>query len=432
MITFKPIVIPGGRRKDGTWPVKIRITFKGVTRRLPTTLVCLDSDLTRSGKIKNASILEKANELISRMRAATETLTLFTLESWDVDQVVDHIRSTLTAASFQLDFIAFGREFIRGKEEGTRASYTTALNAFARFLGKESVDVNEITRTMLVEFQEWADAQGRVFYNYHTGEYLSTGKPTVKGGNAGRWVQRLSHIFQAAKDRYNDEDAGRILIPRSPFSSVPKPKAISNGEGALPVEIMQRVIDARPEKRQEQIALAAFVVSFATMGANLADLYDAAPPKGGIWRYFRRKTTKRRQDRAEVFVAIEPVLGTFVEKLQDQGKGPEHYWLPALHLWRSSRIADTMLNKHLRTWCEGEGIEPFTFYAARHTFATLARRIGVEKATVDEALAHVGDFRVTDIYAERNWALAWEANRKVLALFEWPTTEEDDRPRNQK
>lgn len=37
MITFKPIVIPGNRRKDGTYPVKIRVTFKGKSRRLAVT-----------------------------------------------------------------------------------------------------------------------------------------------------------------------------------------------------------------------------------------------------------------------------------------------------------------------------------------------------------------------------------------------------------
>jgi integrase len=187
------------------------------------------------------------------------------------------------------------------------------------------------------------------------------------------------------------------------------------------VEVIQRVIDARPEKEQERIALAAFVVSFATMGANLVDLYNATPPKGQTWRYFRHKTTKRRRDRAEVIVALEPVLEPFVEVLQRAGEMSGEFWLPALHRWKSFLIADTQVNKYLHDWQEREGLEQFNFYAARHTFATLARRIGVEKATVDEALAHVGDFRVTDIYAERNWELSWVANRKVLGLFSWPT-----------
>ena len=410
MITYKPIIIQGGRRKDGTWPVKIRITFKGVARRLPTTLVCTDADLTRSGKIKNATILEKANELIGRMRATTATLSSFTLEEWDVDQVVEHIRASLTASSFHLDFIAFGREFIKGKEAGTRAGYTTALNSFARFLGGGDIDVNAITRTLLVQFQEWADAQGRVFYNYRKGVYQETGKATATGGNSGRWVSRLGHIFQAAKDRYNDEDAGRILIPRSPFDSVPKKRVIHQGESCLPVEVVQSVIDARPDVPQERIALAAFVVSLGTMGANLADLYDCIPLQRPYWRYFRRKTTKRREDRAEVIVRIEAEIEPFLAILQEE---------PGLRWWKSSRIADTQVNKYLHQWQEREGIEPFNFYAARHTFATLGRRLGVEKATIDEALGHIGDYKVADIYAERNWSLAWEANRKVLEQFRW-------------
>ena len=346
------------------------------------------------------------------MRSATDQLSPFTLENWNVDQVVEHIRTELTGETFRLDFIAFGRDFIKAKDEGTRASYTTALNAFARFLGRDGIDVNEITRPMLVEFQDWADAQGRVFYNYRKGTYQSTGKPTAAGGNSGRWTGRLAHIFAAAKERYNDEDAGRIVIPRSPFSSLPKRKAQRSGQKALPVEVIQRVIDAEPSVPQERIALAAFVASLSTMGANLADLYDAVPVTPPYWRYFRRKTTARREDRAEIIVQIEPEAEAFLKVLAEK---------PGLHIWKSHLVADTQVNKYLRSWCEREGLEPFTFYAARHSWATLARRLGVEKATVDEALGHVGDFRVADIYAERNWSLAWDANRKVLDLFDFRT-----------
>lgn len=412
MITYKAIVIPGGRRKDGTWPVKIRVTFRGVSRRIPTTLVCVDADLTRSCRIKNATILQKADELIRRMRSATEDLSPFVLESWSVDQIVSHIRTEIAGETFRLDFIAFGREFIKSKDEGTRASYTTALNAFSRFLGRDGIDVNEITRPMLVEFQDWADAQGRVFYNWRKGTYQTTDKPTTPGGNSGRWTGRLSHIFDAAKERYNDEDAGRIVIPRSPFSSLPKKKAQRSGQKALPVEVIQRVIDADPTVPQERIALAAFVASFALMGANLADIYDAVPIMPPYWRYFRRKTTARREDRAEIIVRVEPEAEAFLRILEEK---------PGLHIWKSHLVADTQVNKYLRAWCEREGLEPFTFYAARHSFATLCRRIGVEKATVDEALGHVGDFRVADIYAERNWSLAWDANRRVLDLFDFRT-----------
>jgi len=424
MITYKAIIIPGGRRKDGTWPVKIRITFKGVSRRLPTTLVARDADLTRSGKIKNATIIEKAGEFISRMRATCDNLSPFTLEDWDVDQVVDHIRTALSAESFRLDFFAWGREFIQGKAPGTRAGYTTALNALARFLGKDSLDINALSRSLLVEFKEWADKQPRIFFNYRKGEYQTTSHATTPGGNSGRWLSRLAHIHQAAKEKYNDEDAGRILIPRSPFDTIPRRRTLPKGQKPLPVEVIQRIIDARPAVPQERTALAAFIVSMGTMGANLADLWEAPAGIAQKWRYNRSKTRERRQDRAEVIVRIEPQIAGFVKALQDEAGSP--WWLPALHRWKSSRIADTMVNKYLRSWCEREGLEPFTFYAARHSFATITRRQGEEKATIDEALGHLGDYRVADIYAERNWELSWDANARFLGLFRWPGDESDN------
>ena len=46
--------------------------------------------------------------------------------------------------------------------------------------------------------------------------------------------------------------------------------------------------------------------------------------------------------------------------------------------------------------------------------------VGVDKATVHEALNHAdSDMKVTDIYIDRDWSTIWNANEKVLALFDW-------------
>ena len=62
------------------------------------------------------------------------------------------------------------------------------------------------------------------------------------------------------------------------------------------------------------------------------------------------------------------------------------------------------------------------YYAARHSWATIAqsKAVGIEKAKVHEALNHVDDkMKITDIYIDRDWSVIWEANKKVLALFDW-------------
>ena len=423
MITYKPIIIQGGRRKDGTYPVKIRVTFKGVSRRIPTTLVCTDADLTRSGKIKNPTILQRAGELIVKMRSTCEGLSPFTLEDWTVDDVVRHIRDELSAEQFRLDFFTYADDWLRaaGMKPQTREKYGTALNALARFLGKRELDVNAITRGLLLDFVAFVDAEPRM-HGTPKGKVVASPVPKkVQGGASALHLMKLARIFNAAKFRYNDDDTGRILIPRSPFDGLKKAYPPGQGSRPLEVEEMQRIIDAGTEDWMERDARAAFLLSFCTMGANLVDLRKAPALSAEVWKYNRTKTEPRRADRAEARVSLPPEISSFVGDLKGQS-GQNTWWLPELHRWNTANIATAMINRALRKILVRLEIDTdrVTFYSARHTWATLARRIGVEKATVDEALTHVGDFRVTDMYAERNWALAWEANRKVLDLFVWP------------
>ena len=388
MITYKPIIIPGGRRKDGIWPVKIRVTFKGVSRRIPTTLACTDADLTRSGKIKNAAILERAGELIARMREATADLSPFTLEAWSVDEVVAHIRAALSADSFRLDFFAYGRELIAGKIPHTRAYYQTALNALADYLGRDTLDINSITRGMLVSFAE-----------------------SVGETKAARHLAKLAFIHRSARDQFNDEDAGAIRIPRQPFQNLPKVRPQGKGQKALQPQELQALIDCTPANEWEALALSAFLLSFCTMGANLADLYAEKGPISGVWCYKRRKTGVYNE------VAVNARIAGLAGQLQD---GPAGWWLPALHRYGTADTATHNINKWLTQIAARLGLPSFRFYAARKTWATTARRLGIEKATIDDALAHAGDYRMADIYAEKNWTLTAAANERVQAEFSWP------------
>lgn len=417
IVTFKPVVI--NRRKDGTWPVKIRVTFKGVSRRLPTTLSATSADLTRGGRIKSADLLNKADAIVRQMREAAAKISPFDLEEWDVDRVVRFIKDDIRGGdNFRLDFFSFADGFTATKGDGTRRDYATAVNALERFVGRRELDVNDITRAMLLDFVDYVNAEPWMRRNNQTGELVRTSRAKKRSTAAAKYLARLGAIYQAARVKYNDEDEGRIVIPRQPFALVKVKASPSEGQRNLGEELMQRIIAAQPADKGQRYALAAFVVSFALMGANLADLYDAKRFSGDVWRYHRRKTRTRRADAAAMQVVIQPEVRRHLAVLQDWGHGD--WWLPRLHrLGSTTNLCTQNVNYHLRRWAEADGVEPFTFYAARHTWASIARKAGVEKATVDECLCHVGDFAITDIYAERSWDIIAAANRKVLDLFNW-------------
>ena len=62
------------------------------------------------------------------------------------------------------------------------------------------------------------------------------------------------------------------------------------------------------------------------------------------------------------------------------------------------------------------GEDDFTFYAARHSWATIALNDAeVDKYTVHECLNHAGGaMAITDVYIKKNWTRLDKANRAVL------------------
>lgn len=416
LITFKPVIYPQGKRADGTWPVYIRVYFSGKIRRIPTTLVARQGDITRTGALKSQSVIDKANDLIKRMRGSIAHFTVFELEDHGIDWIVERMRSALVGERFRLDFFEFGDEWIQRKKPSTRRAYITALSAMERHLGRRTLDVNDITKAMLLQFVNTIENEPKMHFYYKTGKMLR-GKTQKAEGASSRHLMKLAAIYQAAKDQYNDEDSGVILIPRSPFSTIKRSYPVPKGQRSVGFEVMQQIISAQVRTQMEREALDLFVVSFALMGANLADLFFATPPQGGVWKYNRMKTASRRADGAPMEVTVPEELEPFIARLQD---GPSGWWLPALHRISAKKdICTAKVNAALRKWCKSEGVPEFTFYAARHTWATLARKWGVEKATVDECLVHKGDYDVTDIYLEKDWDLLAKANRVVLSHFQW-------------
>ena len=61
------------------------------------------------------------------------------------------------------------------------------------------------------------------------------------------------------------------------------------------------------------------------------------------------------------------------------------------------------------------GWDMLQFYQFRHSMATIARNeLGIDKATVDEMLNHVGSNRIADIYIKKDYKQINLANKKVV------------------
>jgi len=152
---------------------------------------------------------------------------------------------------------------------------------------------------------------------------------------------------------------------------------------------------------------------------NSADLYLAEPGKNGIITYHRQKTKDSRRDKAKMKVRIEAYLSPLVEKYRD----PEGNRLFSFYRnYSNFESLNKSINKGLKKIGEALGINDLEYYAARHSWATIAQSsaVKIEKAKVREALNHADpEMKMTDIYTDRDWTVIWDANKKVLDLFDW-------------
>lgn len=421
-ITYKAVVMPGQKHKDGTYNIKIRVTFKRVSRYLSTNLTATAKDISGKGELKGAALI-KANSLISQFHRYASELNFFALQEMDIDDVLRYIRrKASTGGAFRLDFFEFAYAYAATKPSGTEATYITAINAFKRYLGVEALDINDITYTMLYEFGEFLDAEPKQFVTVvnpnRRGKAVSYAKK--KGISRVGYTRKIKAIYNAAKKKYNDEDNGMMNIPRNPFQKLELKYSPSLTHSAKSPEWIQKIIDYNgPCTPGQRRALDIYIISFALMGMNAVDLLRAAAPKKGIIIYNRAKTMNHRPDKAEMRVKIDPRIKPLLNKYRD----PAGKRLTNLYLYyRDNEALDSSLRCLYRSWALANNETPFTLYSARHSWGTIARssRCKIEKALVNECLVHIDeDLKMADRYVERDWQNYWDANEKVLDLFDW-------------
>lgn len=422
MATFKAEVIEHHKKKDGTYNVKIRVTHQRVKRYIATPFFVTKEDMTRSLKIKNQKIIDSTDAIIKQYRDTCNDLGE-KLSGMNVDQVVDYVKGHKEQqGAFYLDIVKYGwgkiDEMKRTGHEGNARTYEIMLNALTQFVGREAVSVSEITAKFVEAFAEWI---------------LS--RPERKGRSKGYkravslYLSNLRALHNMAKREFNDEDNGVINIPLSPFAKYKVPKTPITRKRAVAVDIIRAIAALpyttvlQPGANRYNLAKDVFLLSFGLVGINSIDLYNCDSIKDGRITYKRTKTTNRREDKAEISIKIEPEIMPLVEKYRDtSGERVFKFY----RMYTSSLTFNCAVNKGLKkiekalkAIDEKLNVDDLEYYAARHSWATIARNAAkVDKYTVHAALNHVDEeMKSTDIYIDKDYTLIDEANRKVLDLL---------------
>ena len=417
MLTIKAEVLKKDLRNDGTYNVKIRFTYKREVKRLSTSLFAKPTDLVKKNlKIKEGTLLKReVDRLVAQYQELCSVMQV-DVKNYTLKEIMASLEGEQRKQE-KIDFIHFSREWISKATIKGAANYTTALNAFVAFLGKEELDITELTIKVLNAFTK------HLMVSKERRNKLLTeqGKRPTSNRAVSLYLGSLRHLFNEAQKVYNDYDRDIILIPRSPFENFKIPRQEATRKRAITPEQIKAIWQLPYMNRGKgqkgtcrfDIAKDCFIMSFCLMGMNSADLYNCHIMEDGVITYYRTKTKDRRLDKAKMMVKVPELILPIMEKYKDKTGNR----LFCFHQYYATPDAfNKAINAGLKQIGEVLGIEDLEYYAARHSWATIAvNQVGIDKYTVHSALNHLDEtMRVTDIYIERNFKRENEANMKVL------------------
>lgn len=294
MVTLKACIIMKDMRKDGTWRVVIRLTYKRKSRMIPTSMYVSREDITASGNIKNQQVIDECERII---RTYQKRIRELELEANDIPIDVIRRRITIKDPGENIDFIAFCREWIEQEcNPKSRPAYSTALNSFTKFLEGMSLSCNHMSRRLMLQYEQWL---------------------TERNVESTHYCVAIKHMFCQARAYYNDNEEGKTYIKRTLDFYYPTRYHKDIEKRALTIDQIRAIAQIPDEGTHNSIrdlARDVFLISFMMMGTNAVDLWSCEYDKDGNITYERAKMRDRCSDGARIVIKPHPLLRPFLKK----------------------------------------------------------------------------------------------------------------------
>ena len=416
MLTIKAEVQRDKQRSDGTYNVKVRFTQDRKVKRLSSSLFVTSKDLTKSFNFKEGTTVKKeVDKLINTYQEKCAKLQL-EVNHYTLDDILAFLKSDREQTQ-PIDFILFCKEWLETTDIKGKKNYQSALNSFISYLGKGHLKTDEVTSQLLNGFK----AHLNLKREEQVLQLQKQGKRIPSNRIVSLYLGSIRHLFNEAKKKYNDYDKNIILIPHSPFEHIEVPKQEATRKRALTAEVINQILmlpyicNANGKERNCPFNLAkdCFILSFCLMGMNSVDLHSCDEIEENVITYYRSKTTGRRLDKAKMKVSILPILSSLIKKYKDY---TDKKVFRFYQMYNTANNFNRAINAGLKEIGKLLKVDDLEFYAARHSWATIAlNKVGIDKYTVHSALNHVDEaMKVTDIYIERDFINENQANAKVI------------------
>ena len=405
MTTFKAVVQRHQQRRDGKYPVSIRIIHHRTPVYIPTGLYASQSQISKKTfEIKDQFLLTRTGNTIATYEKKLLSMTdeeLRTINSAG-------LRALLTNVGQSIDFLGACREII---EQGT--GNCTALQSALKL-----IDEMGIKTMMATDFTSQFIYRFKTFMDEHTipvfEDGVRVGEKHYSSKTKNRYLVSLCHVFRLLQKKYNSEF--NKPIPHDPFVGLEYYKESVTQKRSMDVDTLRAFFKLTTRNKKSKIAQDVMLLSFCLCGLNVIDLFTL---KKSAWdkaenriNYHRRKTEHRRNDDAYSSIRIEPEIEeVFHRYLADSSSE----YLFDFHAVSTPEKNARNICMCIDRLCKENDFMHLSQYWFRHTWATIARNdCDISKDDIDLCLNHTGNNPMADVYIKPDWSRIDNANRKVI------------------
>jgi len=384
MATLKALLDTRRAKSDGCYNIIFRITHNRKTCTLNSGVSTLEQHWNdkKSEIIKthpNSSLL---NLKISKQYFKLQQVILTLDDNFSMSEFKTLISDKPQSTS-QTTFKAFAEQLITQMTEvgrtGNALVYQTAVNRFTSYCNNRDICFSEIDYTLLDKFSH----------------HLI--RSSLKQNS-------ISNYFRSIRAIYNRAIKSKIVDRANyPFADIniktekTAKRAISKDD-IIKLKLLRLETNSTAEK-----SLKCFLLSFYLRGISFTDLayLKQSNITDGRVVYKRRKTHKNYS------INLFPEAQVLIEQLHVDGS---KYLLPilpndtledGLETKKIIRQFIKTTNKYLKRMSEQVGLaSPVTTYTSRHSFGTIAKRLGYSNELIAEALGHEYGNKITNIHLD--------------------------------
>ena len=394
-IKFRPSTVEG---KEGS--LYFQVIHKRVIRQLNTAykvfsaewdadraaVIIPEADTERAERLKAVSSNLRWN--IQRLQQIADRLSKQQTD-YSADDVIAAFQQQAAEASLQVFMQQTILRLRRLGRAGTADGYQSALNSFMQFCDGEDVLLDAIDSDLMQLYEAYLRQRG------------------VSRNTSSFYMRHLRTVYNQAVER-------QLTPQRHPFSHVYTgvDKTVKRAITATQMRHLKNAdLSACPS---QSLARDLFLFSFYTRGMSFVDMANLTADnlRGGRLVYTRQKT------RQQLTIRWEREMQEIVSRYADKCQTP--YLLPIIttqgDIRQQYKRVEHRVNYNLKNISALLKFpHPLTTYAARHSWASIARSKNVSTSIISEGLGHDNE-RTTEIYlASIDTAQVDRVNRKILS-----------------